>query len=860
MTDFDSRPERFLVETDSSINNRPEKTSETGKTYTPSNAEFLGVVFKGRLGQARPLVVSFTGNPNKVSSHSWVGKVWREEQNDILHSANNFFSLADFMPDSEGTYRRKKEKFHQLSALMFDDVGTKVGLDRMVLSPSWLLETSAGNYQGGYILREPIADAKKADALMKAIIKAGLCDPGAGGPTTRLARLPIGINGKYEPAFECRLAQWSPENRYSAEEIITAFNLDLTDSKPTARTKNRRIAKPRPADGFSVFLRPSGPGGVLAKLQERGLYKSSLGDGRHDVTCPWVSEHTDRVDSGAAYFEPNEKFPTGGFKCLHGHCADRRLVDLLRFLGLELAEVRSGSTIRVIPGQIHQVVDAAEQALAEAGNHYQRGGLIVSVLKDHLTGDALIQTVGNSALVGELASSSAWERFDRDWVAIDPPARAVNILFDKANYKYLPVLRGLSRQPYLREDGSLVTSPGYDPASEIFCVFDDSKFRIKQNPTLADAKSALEIIKDLLCEFSFASESDQAAAISAILTAVVRPSLAKAPMFHVRAHQVGSGKSCLCELITAFATPRRGSPTTFPGEDEECRKLLIAQLLLAPAVIEFDNITTDLIPHNSLCTAITSEYISGRILGASKTVTLSTRVLFLSSGNNFGPVLDMARRCITIHLDPACEVPASRTFKNPNLLPEIFKYRNRYVGLALTLIRAWISAGSPHTACRPLAGFDRWSELCRQPLLWLGLADPSASLFEAIEHDPSREVLGRFLEAWVALFGTRPAMIRDVVSKAGSVYEEFADLRDVVLEIAGERGEVNRRRLGWWLKRHEGRLVNGRKFVQVESGGSAAKWQVLLNPEVSKVLEVSSSQCENAICTVEDYVQATTGA
>ena len=182
-----------------------------------------------------------------------------------------------------------------------------------------------------------------------------------------------------------------------------------------------------------------------------------------------------------------------------------------------------------------------------------------------------------------------------------------------------------------------------------------------QNPTLADAKSALEIIKDLLCEFSFASESDQAAAISAILTAVVRPSLAKAPMFHVRAHQVGSGKSYLCELITAFATPRRGSPTTFPADDEECRKLLIAQLLLAPAVIEFDNLTTDLIPHNSLCTAITSEYIGGRLLGASKTVSLSNRVLFLSSGNNVGPVLDMTRRCITIHLDPACEVPASRT-------------------------------------------------------------------------------------------------------------------------------------------------------------------------------------------------------
>ena len=58
---------------------------------------------------------------------------------------------------------------------------------------------------------------------------------------------------------------------------------------------------------------------------------------------------------------------------------------------------------------------------------------------------------------------------------------------------------------------------------------------------------------------------------------------------------VGSGKSYLCELITAFATPQNRTPTTFPGDNEECRKLLLAEC--APAVIEFDNLTGDLIAH-----------------------------------------------------------------------------------------------------------------------------------------------------------------------------------------------------------------------------------------------------------------------
>ena len=114
-----------------------------------------------------------------------------------------------------------------------------------------------------------------------------------------------------------------------------------------------------------------------------------------------------------------------------------------------------------------------------------------------------------------------------------------------------------------------------------------------------------------MTEFSFARDTDLAATLAAMLTAAVRPSLAHAPMFHARAHMVGSGKSYLCELITALATPQRGTPTTFPGDDEECRKLLLAELLRAPAVIEFDNLTGDLVAHKSLCTVLTSEHMSG---------------------------------------------------------------------------------------------------------------------------------------------------------------------------------------------------------------------------------------------------------
>ena len=114
-------------------------------------------------------------------------------------------------------------------------------------------------------------------------------------------------------------------------------------------------------------------------------------------------------------------------------------------------------------------------------------------------------------------------------------------------------------QPYLRSDGSLTIAAGYDAATGMFCVFDAREFAIPEHPTRAEAKAALTVLKELLAEFSFASDTDLAATLAALLTAAVRPSLRHAPMFHVRAHMVGSGKSYLCELITAFATPQRGT-------------------------------------------------------------------------------------------------------------------------------------------------------------------------------------------------------------------------------------------------------------------------------------------------------------
>ena len=177
------------------------------------------------------------------------------------------------------------------------------------------------------------------------------------------------------------------------------------------------------------------------------------------MTCPWVREHTGEVDGGTAYFEPDDQWPIGGFKCFHGHCADRHIRDLLCFLDIEVNDARIEPTIRVIAGEMPRVVDAAERALAQSRSHYQRGGLIVTVVTDPETQEARVHALSQPALVHALAGVATWERFDglsKAWTCIDPPARHATTLFELPNYPHLPVLSGLTRQPCMRPDGTVM--------------------------------------------------------------------------------------------------------------------------------------------------------------------------------------------------------------------------------------------------------------------------------------------------------------------------------------------------------------------------------------------------------------------
>ena len=815
----------------------PDKAGKGGEggVLMMTNAEFVAAVFPQLPEGAFAAVCSKGGDPG-------VGG-WMASRADTVIEAlaaeqNNFVGCSSFYPGDDGSFKARKAQFAACHFLMLDDLGTKVPLERLAgFEVSWLIETSPGNHQGGIILAEPLTDGPVAVRLLNAVIDSGLCDAGATGPLSRWARLPVAINGKPKYAdevgvpFQCRLIEWRPDARYTPQEIVDRLQLELA---PAGRPK--KAAKPSAAayasrsignDADDVLTPRAAENPVVAALKARGLYKTPLGSGKHDVSCPWVQEHTDGLDTGAAYFEPDEFYAVGGFCCQHSHRDKYHICALLEFLGVRNAEARHKPVIRVVAGDLHRVVDAAEKELANRGRHYQAGGLIVSVSTDPTSGDPSIVPTSAPALTRELSVAATWVKYDgraENWVCCDPPTRHAAILYDAQSFRYLPPLKGVARQPYFREsDGKLITQAGYDKAAQRFGVFDARQFVIP-DPTPDAARAALALLEDLLTEFHFVAATDKAAALSAIFTAVVRPSLPYAPGFHVRAPVFASGKTYLCELIGAFAGPAGNSKVSYPTTSEEATKVILSLLLTSPAVVEFDDMDTDWIPHGTIKRMLTAEQITDRILGVSKTATVSTRTLFLGSGNNVGPIRDLLRRVLTIHIDPRCSTPATMTYKGFPVV-KVRHRRGKYVAAVLTIIQAWRKAGMPHAAADSIVTFGgAWSDYCRYPLMWLGQPDPATALLEQVRHDPDGDALSGLMTEWRAVFGSAATTVRKAVETAICNPPNLLDaMREFPVE---ERGEINRSKLGWLLKKKANRIVGGYEFQQAEADGRTA-WRVV---------------------------------
>ena len=142
----------------------------------------------------------------------------------------------------------------------------------------------------------------------------------------------------------------------------------------------------------------------------------------------------------------------------------------------------------------------------------------------------------------------------------------------------------------------------------------------------------------------------------------------------------------------------------------------------------------------------------------------------------------------------------------------------------------------------PLGSFDDWSDLVRGALIWLGCADPVATIEEIREADPRRTHLQALAAAWREVFRSEQVTVAQIIKIAGEHrrpdsydgHAEFAheELREALLAVAGQGGSISGRALGEWLSKNKDRVVDGWRFEHNGTRQNVAVWALADEPAV----------------------------
>ena len=507
--------------------------------------------------------------------------------------------------------------------------------------------------------------------------------------------------------------------------------------------------------------------------------------------------------------------------------------------------------IRVEAGRLPWITDEAEKCLTELDDGiFQRSDCLVrwAISRQETVhgihrpgGTAIIKPIDVDHLLDRLGKIANWVRWSERGKGLRPanvPKDVALTLLARSGLWDFPRLVGVITAPTLRPDGSTLEKPGYDAKTGLLFVRQQEFPPIPDKPSKADGRAALDfILREVLSGFPFVETYHRSAALSAALSVTVRHILRHVPLHAFTAPKAGSGKSLLADCIAMIGTGYPAAILALSEDQAEMNKAITAILMQGDAVVNLDNIERgEALAGRELSKALTQEIYSGRVLGASKVVSLPSCCLWLATGNQLQISGDMTRRVIACEIDPECERPDEREFSR-DLYEWVPANRASLVVAALTALRAYIVAGKPRQDFKPLGGFADWSGLVRSALVWLGEEDPLTGRDSIEDADLERAKLRSLLLAWHHAFRTAPATSKEAIFKATprtdpQTREEIIDspeLRDALLEFFKDRnGNINSRLLGEYLGQNARRIESGARFETAGLSHSAKLWKVVI--------------------------------
>ncbi|MBO1520641.1 hypothetical protein [Oceanisphaera pacifica] len=513
--------------------------------------------------------------------------------------------------------------------------------------------------------------------------------------------------------------------------------------------------------------------------------------------------------------------------------------------------IRQVSKIELVEGRTYEAVNTTVELFKNMPDVFDMGELLATVNKGRAV--ALTQRPQMAYFLGEMTqfyrvkTNSKGESYE---ILLDPSANLIDQIITLRDRRELKKLDAVITAPTMRRDGSILNKVGYDAASRLYLDAKDAGYPIPHEPTQEQVKQAVDTVMYPFKDFPFAAELDRGVMLTAILTAVVRPTLNACPAFGFDAPVQASGKSLLamCLGLLAGVDAPKVWPHVSSGNEEEIRKRLTTALKDGEPVIIWDNIlgTFD---SASIAALLTSDTYSDRLLGSSDSVSMPNKALFLMTGNNMTLAGDMPRRVLKCRIDPQTDSPFAREF---DLNPREYVKANRLklVRAALTIIRGYRSDLFAEKAAGNMASFELWDELVRQPVAWVSrdiypnkFGDPMEVVREAQASDPEQEQLSDLLEAIYAVMADSPFSAKEIITKSspefrtmqslgGAVISEPKQtLYDALADIIGDKHKLTPRSLSKQLGWKKGRVVNGMRLVEAPTVANTKRYSVELVPE-----------------------------
>jgi hypothetical protein len=430
-----------------------------------------------------------------------------------------------------------------------------------------------------------------------------------------------------------------------------------------------------------------------------------------------------------------------------------------------------------IGGEIDRISDRVIHALTESNNpprYFVRDSVPYRVARNE--NDRLnLQILEKTRMTHEVARLCSFYRVkptvgDDEGIPI-PCAIPVTVIADilAAPLLPFPALVGYTETPFITPGGTLITSEGYDPETQLYyapCGGLDVA-GIPDEPTDDDIRTSFDLLEEVICDFPFQSQADKENCIAALIHPLLRPTVKGfVPILIIDKPQPGVGGSLISDVIHILATGTYADKKSEAQTEEEWEKRLDAVLLSGQLIAIIDNVHNTL-KSAALASAVTAFEKSLRILGESRQVKVANRTLWIVNGNNVTISDEIARRCFRVRLESLDPQPWKRDenrFRHPDLLDWVVENRAAIIRAVLTIIRAWMVRKTPVLDTLPRMGsFREWRQTLGG-IMAMGGYQKFLTNLDQLYGDAESDTpeWDEFLQLWYNNYQNRPVPVKDL--------------------------------------------------------------------------------------------------